>query len=75
MIKDKLSIVELLLLVEGHCELWENSDKSLETAQVLLDSIYKSVHSHRRTPCYNTHEDWRKEAIATYNAYKKSGLM
>lgn len=57
----KISRKRLLTVIEGLCELWENTCKTLEQAQEIVDDIYKV--SHLGSNCENPHEDWVKDFI------------
>lgn len=69
---EKLTDKEVIQLVGGICLLFENSDK--KKFQEFIDEIYRAVHSHELTSCYDVHDDWRKEAVKNLKEYKKIGM-
>lgn len=46
--------------IEKYCLVWENSDKSLETSNKILETIYSFAHC-VQDRCKNPHKDWKEE--------------
>jgi hypothetical protein len=70
----KLTIEQLLSLVEWLAGGAEEIPEKQTNADKLLLNIYRIIHSHRENACCKyVHEDWRKEAQETYKKIKDLG--
>ena len=48
--------------IEQLCYIWENSPKTPEDAQKIIDQIYEFAHCvQKRHSCYHVHINWREE--------------
>lgn len=66
---------DVIKLVDGLCLSWENGTQDLESANKIIGSIYRAVHSHRLdASCYSVHENWRIEAEKTFKELTKQGM-
>ena len=72
--KDKLTNKEVLRLVDGICLGYNDGKQNLKEAEDHIGMIYRAVHSHNNSICYDSHDNWRKEAVKNLKTYKEWGM-
>jgi len=65
---DPKTLKESLRIIEGFTLAYQDSDKTLETAERILNDIYKVAHLHGT--CENPHTNWRIERLTIKKSLK-----
>ena len=68
----KLTLEQQLNLCELLALSYENSDKSLKTAETIISTIYRI--SHLNGTCENEHLDWHKEGKGMGVSFSRVGI-
>ena len=81
---NNMNIEDVLNTCEGLCMTADTDNITMHPLQYdketiklsrILDTIYRIIHSHRRTSCYYIHDDWRKEAKKINKKLIKMGYI
>jgi hypothetical protein len=68
----KLTHKQQLRLIEGLCMLWENSDRTAQTAENYIAEIYQ--YAHLNLSCKNKHSTWHQNGFILGDRLKKQGI-